>query len=333
MDARTPNYDWWENALAGQFGPIHDGHPQPGFYRYRDKADRWHAVAIWHDGGKMIAVNDGKPIDPNTIWTWAAKNPISHRSYTDWQETGRFHDDAPAPPEAKGSVPGHNVGDGGTIYDSLRREALDLGERLADFVDKAGKSKIETQDAADRAAVLARQAGDLAKKADDEREEEKRPHLQSCRAVDDKWRDVVALAKTTSTDAKAAIGPFLKRQKEAEEKRAAESRRAFEEAAARSKALAQSARPADKVAAEELAKEAATHAAAAKPRKVSAGRTGAKVTTRTTLLAVIDDFDAALAHFKPHPAVHETIQHLAQQAVTAGATVPGVKAVPQEKAV
>ncbi len=29
------DYAYWRDALTGKFGPIHDGDPQPGFYRLR----------------------------------------------------------------------------------------------------------------------------------------------------------------------------------------------------------------------------------------------------------------------------------------------------------
>ena len=51
-------YAYWRNALAGNFGPVHDSDPQAGFYRARNKkAGKDDPIAIWfNDAGDLGAL-------------------------------------------------------------------------------------------------------------------------------------------------------------------------------------------------------------------------------------------------------------------------------------
>lgn len=87
----TDAYSYWRAALAGTFGPVHDDHPQPGFYRARVLPGRdtpWTPVAIWADeSGAMRAIKHmyvvTQPLlcNPAEVWTWCCDNPISEDAY------------------------------------------------------------------------------------------------------------------------------------------------------------------------------------------------------------------------------------------------------------
>src|SRR3954463_2265910 len=78
----APDYTYWRNALAGQFGAVHDGDPQPGFYRKRTgKAAGYVPVAIWEQDGRVLALVDGKEADAAEIWTYVCQYPILEEWY------------------------------------------------------------------------------------------------------------------------------------------------------------------------------------------------------------------------------------------------------------
>lgn len=90
MDDR---YTWWRNALSGEVGPIHEGHPNCGFYKKRqyDPSEPyiapikrpWIPCAIWFDDqeNEYKACENGKNVDPYDLWLWVAKKPISEKDF------------------------------------------------------------------------------------------------------------------------------------------------------------------------------------------------------------------------------------------------------------
>ncbi len=74
-------WHWWQEALAGRFGPIHDSDPQQGYYRTRFKDKPWEPVAIWNEDGKWHAMRGERTVDAAEIWTWCCRNPISYEAY------------------------------------------------------------------------------------------------------------------------------------------------------------------------------------------------------------------------------------------------------------
>lgn len=85
------DYTFWQNALAGTLGPIHDSEPQVGFYRRKIVSGRnspWTPVAIWADeSGNIQALQHAtvimgpRAVDPNEVWSWCANNPITEEAY------------------------------------------------------------------------------------------------------------------------------------------------------------------------------------------------------------------------------------------------------------
>ncbi len=93
------DYSYWRNAMAGQFGPVHDGDPQPGFYRARVTFGRevpWTPVAIWDDGNGLVAVKHAyiveKPliVPADDVWSYCCDNPISEAAYRAVAERGQM---------------------------------------------------------------------------------------------------------------------------------------------------------------------------------------------------------------------------------------------------
>ena len=82
---------YWHSTLQGQFLPIHENHPEEGWYRTRPrKGYRSLPVRIWRDegSGELLALRDGKRVDPYEIWTWVCLNPVSVEAYEEVAERG-----------------------------------------------------------------------------------------------------------------------------------------------------------------------------------------------------------------------------------------------------
>lgn len=322
-------WGWYFNALKGKFGPIHDGDPQQGYYRVRRKDGPWEPVAIFYPDGseQIVAYRDGKEVRADDIWTWCCRNPISFEAYEKAMAGGGFDDEPPAP---RGL--GDNSGEADP-FDALKIELAGESEQVADFL----KSEVTTQAAADRLGIWAKRLTDIAKRADNQRVVEKEPHLAASRAVDDRWRDIIADAKDWAARAKKATEAFLIAKKRAEEARAreeaakaAELRRQADEAAREAQKSEQVDEDAEAKRAE-LIRQAQEAEKAAEVRNAQAGRTGAKVSLRTEKRAKIVDFDACLFALKDRAEVKELVQSLANRAVKSGFPLAGVEVETFEK--
>ncbi len=104
--AEGNNYNWWSNALKGDIGPIHEGQPQPGFYkkRFYDPEGPYVApikrpfipCAIWFDTEtqEYIGVADSKLVDACDLWLWCSKNPITEAEYRHYETLGEWPKEA-----------------------------------------------------------------------------------------------------------------------------------------------------------------------------------------------------------------------------------------------
>ena len=197
---------WWQNALKGDFGPIHDGEPKQGYYATKEGEP----VAIWlDDNGNWIAYRNKREVRAEDIWTWVCQRPISYDDYKHAKEHGHLPSEPPAP------VIGHNSGDEDP-FEQISIEIAGETEQADEFL----KQSVDTQDDADKAAIWSKRIGALAKKAEDHRKVEKQPYLDAGRAVDDKWRGVTDTAKDYVSRLKKHVEPFLIAQKRAAEKEA-----------------------------------------------------------------------------------------------------------------
>src|SRR5262245_25393648 len=85
--AMTDTYTFWRRALAGHKDPIHDGDPQPGFYRRRSKDGVDDAVAYWWSNGQenISCLLNGKLVPAataNELWSFVCNKPVRHDAYT-----------------------------------------------------------------------------------------------------------------------------------------------------------------------------------------------------------------------------------------------------------
>lgn len=275
-----------------------------------------------------------------TFWSLVLQNPVTEAAYRAAFDTGRWPDDAPAPasapaPTVEAPAPiGHNAPPQGNDLDSIKVELAGETETVNEFL----KKPVETQEVADQIGPWAKRLTDLVWRADKLREDEKRPHLDASRAVDDKWRQPIASAKELCRKIKAHLEPYLLKKKAEEDARvraaAEEAERLRKEAEAAAAAAAKAGADVGEQNARmvELNKQAAAAAAAAKPKPVSVGRTGAKVSIRVEKRAEITDYVALLAALSNKTEVRELVETLANRAARADIELPGMKIIEVSKA-
>lgn len=327
--AEVDLYDWWRRALAGEkIGgptlPIHDGDPQPGFYRKTQyKGGPLVPVAIWKSAeGEMVALVDRKPANPDDIWTFSCSNPVSEEAYHRVCGGGRWDDEPPAAPTIS------NLSD--DPHEALTQELAGEIEAAKEFLAQP----IVTKNQADQAAIWSKRISAIAKKATDFHKVEKQPVLDESRRVDDKWRDLREGAAEWATKLKRHLDGWLQEQDRIERARQAAAREEAERKQREADEAARAAAMSDDTEAQHEAERRAAEAAAAEreaePRNARAGRTGARVALRTYVSAEITDFDTLLAALKDRPEIQEAVQTLANRAATSGIELPGMK-IKQER--
>ncbi|MEF3124537.1 hypothetical protein [Rhizobium leguminosarum] len=327
---------WWQEALEGRLGAIHDGDPQQGYYRTRFKDKPWEPVAIWFEDGKWHAMRGDRQVDASDIWTWCCRNPITYEAYTKAIEGGGWDDEPEAP------AIGHNLPS--DPFEALQVEFAAEREQAEAFM----KKPITTQAEADRAAIWSKRLSTIAKKATDLHKVEKQPHLDAGRNVDNKWRELKEEPDAISKKLKRHMDAFLQEEARKERERQAAARleadRIQREAdaarVAAEKAAAKNDNDAAAVAAqnnaiaeaERLAAQAAQAERDAQARNASAGRTGAKVSLRTFVFAEITDFDALLMALKDRAEIKEVVETLANRAARSGVELAGMAIRSEQRA-
>jgi hypothetical protein len=335
---KVDQYDFWRRRLKGEVIVIHDGEPQAGFYR--NGAD---PVAYYWLAPDNVACLPStvrckiadKRVDHQTAmerWPWASKRPVSHEAYKEKIATGNW------PSESKvvsDDIGRERVDPNANTLSGLQGR-IDTLKAAADELMKAGAAKEE--ETSDAAADIANRLAYLWNKADQAREIEKRPHLEACRNVDDKWRPLLSAATIYKTVKAVVVEPYLKVVKAAKDKALADARAEAERLSLAAvaaqeeldaKALTSNA-PNELAAAAVQEKVQAAAQAAAKVETVAAQpvtagtRGGRSIGLRGKTVVTITDREACLVFFKDRPEITALLQTMAEAAVKAGFTVPGV---------
>lgn len=314
----SATYDYWRNALAGNFGPVHDGDAQPGFYRKRAFKDGpWQPVAIWEADGAMVAMVDAKAADPAQLWSWVCRYPVTEAAYHKARTGAGWGDEPPAP------VVASNLS--ADPHEALTQEYQGEVEAAQEFLG----APITTKEQADKAAIWSKRLATIAKKATDLHKVEKQPHLDAGRGVDDKWRDLKEGAAEWATKLKRHLDAYLREEDRKERERQAAARIEAERIRREAEIAAQKS---DAAEAERLAAQAAQAERETEARNAGAGRTGAKVALRTFTSAEITDFDALLMALKDRPEIQELVQTLANRAAKSGVELPGMSIKEERRA-
>jgi hypothetical protein len=209
------SHTYWQNALSGNFGAVHENDPQCGYYRMRKgRGGPWVPVAIWLEGqgslrqgensinsdsGKLVCLVEGKERNAYDVWTWVYRYPIAYETYVAVAEDGK-----PWPEEVPAL--GHNsqsLNEAEVVAEEI--EALSLS--AMNWLDTL--PTIENQSDADKAANYADRFSALETRAEEARVIEKRPSLEEGREIDARWKPVVSKAQDAKAKMKKAIEPYL----------------------------------------------------------------------------------------------------------------------------
>jgi hypothetical protein len=321
----NPEWEWWAAKLAGKLPPgaIADT-PQAGFYRKTSKEfygarKTFTPVAYWpgiQDGRPVLYCREG---DKNVgatrameLWNHVCDHPVSEEAYRDVAQYGKLWPDEHELVPMQKPGPGHNLG---PEWDWNKIEVVNPAdaELLAAFKDRLedlsreAKKRLEgppiaDQDECDRIANLADALAQLDKIAETSRKAERKPHDEALKAIQLRWAPLALLAEVYKDVKYKLITPWLqaldgKRKQEAE-------------------AAAAAGKP--------------PPSEAPRPR---AGTRGRAMSLKSTKKAQIDDYAVCLKFFEDSADVRATVQMLADRAVRAGITVPGVTVIEEGKAV
>lgn len=352
------NFDYWTAQLAGQNPQFVDGDVYLGYWRFKPKGHEngGDPVAIWLDGDAVCCMIGTRVVEDHSnvfntrtdgkqrytladLMTWIGKAAISYEDYSTRMDTGNWPgmnaevskqiaQEAAQANDAAGI--GHNSAPM-NVFAELRDQIDALSGEVRKAL-KAGAAK--TKEEADAAADLAERLGKLWNKADRERDTEKRPFLEKCNEIQEKWRPLLEAAAPYKDVKRTVITPFLvaeeaKRQakldaeraeaarlkKEAEDA-AAEAQRALDAAAAEGKTelppeLAEAAAKADaaQAAAEEAEKQADTTA----KTTVKAGTRGRSTSLRRKMVPKVVDRRIASGALKDEPGFLQEVEVLMEK--------------------
>lgn len=316
MNDQSNVWAWWQSALAGQPGAIHENEPEQGFYRVKNDA-----VAIWHEGGATMALRAGRPVDAAEVWTYACRRPISHELYTSVVDGGAWPEQIDA--EVAAAAPagiGHNSGEPHEVaLDEL--DALDRA--WSTWLQSIGGAiRDETDDA--KADTFQKRFHDLMKKADETRDAMKRPHLEAGRQIDATWKPVIQHAETAKRRVGEAVLPYRKARDEA---RRADERAAAEETARKRREHDEAVAAAAAASAPPPPPPEPEPALAARPVKKG---------FREVKVLVVTDLAAATASILKHDAQNQdlvnAVRVVARRLLDAGIKVDGVEIRTEQRA-
>jgi hypothetical protein len=298
----TDAWDWWFQKLAGSKVEMNPSNPHAGFYRMPSKAfygarKTFLPIAYWPgEDGQLhcrIGDEDVSPERGQGIWERVGNHPVTEDAYREVAEKGGLW------PDEHELVPmGDNLPPEDDSWEGLRDTIDNLAREAA--IRLEGPAIVD-QAEADKVANLADRLSELFKRADQARKEEKKPFDEGAIEVQKKWAPLLLRAETYKNLKYKLLTPWLKLL----EKKAQEAKTT---AAAAGEPVAQESR-------------------------ARVGTRGKAMTLRSQKRAEITDYTTTLAFFAESPDVKATVQDLANRAVRAGISVPGVNVIEESQAV
>jgi hypothetical protein len=318
--APADSYSYWRDALAGNFGPVHDSDPRCGFWRKRMfRGGPFVPVAIFEHEGEIVGLVDGKPADANEIWTFVCRYPVTEEAYRAKVAGEPWPDEdmnVTASLEAPSTIGANNP-------------PQDEAEQLKAQIDAAAANAevykdIRDDDTAGKAQSARSRLLELAGDADKKHDKEKAPHLEAGRAVDKRWFPLRDTAKVAADTIRAALAAH-ERRKDAERAAVEAARLKAEREAEQARLKAEATgRPAP------VPPPLPPVPSATAPATTIRGAYGRAASIKMVTVVTVTDQDAAYLYLKTNAEVIETIARAAKRAVAAGQTVPGTT-VTQEK--
>lgn len=303
------SYKYWKDALKGVFGEIHDGHPQPGYYRKRTgKSAGYVPVAIWEQEGQTVAIVDGVAADADEIWTWVCPYPIPEQWYRDKMDGKPWPDEDT---QVTASL-AHDLKNSTAAPEEILKDQIETVLKDASKFAVINSDQDATQAQAKRSRLL-----ELSGQAEKTREDAKKPHLEAGKKIDATWTPLRDMAKTGADRIRVAMSAHEQRKRDAEtEARRKAELQAAKDAAAAAKAAAKG-KPAP-------APAPAPPPPVEAPQDQIRGGYGRAAAVITKKVSTVVDRDKAYFAMRDHPEMIELIAKLAQRAVVAGREIDGV---------
>jgi hypothetical protein len=325
----TDIYHHYREMLAGRDVPIHEDVPYAGRYAIKRNNVRL-PVAIGPDAsGELVAVVDGKQVDPLSIWVSCAKHPVTQEAYKFRKQNGYWPDEPP--PVARSNMPADP-------FEALKLTIDQRQAMAAELLDK--HPLIKSQEVCNLFRNLQAEILSDIKEADGMHEVEKRPHLEAGRTIDEKFR-FRATAKVLADRLRSRFETYLKEEERRQQAEAARKHREEMERVEAERKRLQAER--DKLMRDDPiaaltsdAPELPELPLAPEQVKVQAGGGfGRKAGLRTDWVGEIEDYAKVLGHFSDHPDVRALIEKLVKSTVKTSkgtAKIPGVKIIEDRRA-
>lgn len=285
-----------------------EGTPYAGFYRWVKKdsyGGKKYAtpVAYWPgENGELHCRVDDKDVTEQhgrDIWIHVCDDAVPEEWYRRVAENDEpeWHDGIPLQPTIGDNEPPDNI-----LKFEMLRDKIEAKSRIA--AERLAGAPIADEAEAGRIGIMAEELADLWKEADEQRKAERKPHDEVLKAIQAKWAPVLLACEIYKNVKYKLLTPWLQKL-EAEQKAAAA------EAAAAGEPPVSAER-------------------ASRPR---VGTRSRAISLKAQKSAIIVDFAACLEFFKDSADIQVTLQDLANKAVRAGITVPGVEVKEEQKAV
>jgi hypothetical protein len=317
-------WQWYFGALANPSAvgsaslPVHPGEYQLGYYRVRRKGGAWEPVGIYPDAeGRTVAYRDNRPVDDiPELFTWACRQPVTHKAYVDALE-GKGWPDDDAVVAAQIAPPAPTIGD--------NSGEVDESEKLKDQIDAAIKgvdayAQITDDETAAKAQSLRNRLNELSGEADKKRDALKRPYLDAGTKIDKTWMPLVKNAKAGADKVKAAMEAWETeklRQRREEERRQQEDLRKQQEAALAAAPVSGDPEP--------IAAPVPEPLTVAAPTSIRASYGKAASVKATVVVDQVTDWPALAVYMSSHEECRTLLRQLAQRALDAGRTnIPGI---------
>jgi len=229
------SFEWYFSALEGKNPPVHEGDPQPGYYRTRPaKGAAWVPVWIAEDLSAYQGFDGAEtPIDAADRWTFICKHPIAYEVWIEvYQGRAPWPDDiAPALAAAEAdhaAFTGSNapVDEREAMSDEIESALAGAREWLKD----AGDPQTWDQVARDRCQNFRDRISKLSGDAEAKRKALKEPHIVAGREIDGAWNPLVAKARDAAEHLRNHLGAALKAERNRQAAAVAEAARLAEEA-------------------------------------------------------------------------------------------------------
>lgn len=333
------DFTWYENALKGIRGPVHDGEPMSGFYRGKNKQKELEAWAYWKDTstGAQRCHRNGREVEHDRAmqsWLFVNAHPITADVYWAFIDSGKWADGDETTAAAIKSGP--DIDPATDPVGSLKAEI----EKLAADVGKY--EKIDTDEALAKSQTIRSELTTLKGKAVKLHKAEKDEFLEAGRAIDRKWFPLRDLADENANKIKTAQEDWNDVKLAAARAAQAETDRlAREAAAAATKAENERLAAIAKAAAEGAPLPSLIPEPAPPPRVVASnapapssqirGASGRAASVSVVNVVTIDDELEVYKFLAGDPDLTALLLKTAQQKTDAGITVPGTHTTEKSK--